>query len=164
MSIPPISADPPRHAETWAEVRARGHVMRYRRSGTGRTVVAFGSPGYPDPVWPELLDVLGAGFRLIVPELPATEEDVPCWLSGFLEGLGVSNVRILAAGRLCIPVLQLTLVEGDQIAGVVLVADDDQGEALATTLDEVSVPILVIGRGQPANEVVPLVTGFLRGG
>src|SRR3712207_2802925 len=100
MSNSPISADAPRHAETWAEVRARGHVMRYRRSGTGRTVVAFGSTAHPNPAWPELLDALGAGFRLIVPDPPAAEEDVPCWLSGFLEGLGVSNVRILAAGSL----------------------------------------------------------------
>jgi hypothetical protein len=161
MPTPPIPTVPPRPAESWAEVRARGHVVRYRRSGTGRPVVVFGLPEHADTAWPELLDALGAAFRLLVPEPPPSEEDIPCWLSSFLEGLGISSVRILAAGRLCSPVLQLALVEGEQIAGVVLITDHgDAGPAVG----ELTVPVLVVDRSLPAEELVPLVTKFLRGG
>jgi len=169
MPIQPIPADALPQAETWAEVRARGHVMRYRRVGSGRTIVAFGSPTHPQPIWSELLQVLGASFRLILPEPPATDDDVPCWLSGFLEGLGVSNVRLLAIGDLSLPVLQLAVVEGDRIAGVVLMTEGrgwrvEGGGVLERTLEQMTVPLLVIDGSQPADEIVPLVTGFLGAG
>jgi hypothetical protein len=156
---PDVSARP---TESWAEVRARGHVVRYRRSGTGRTVVAFGLPERTDTAWPELLDALGAGFRLLVPEPPPSDDDIPCWLSSFLEGLGMPSVRILAAGRLCAPVLQLALVDGEQIAGVVLIADGEK--PVDAVVRELTVPVLVIDRSLPADELVPLVSEVFRGG
>jgi hypothetical protein len=162
MRNPSMPADIARPPDSWAEVRARGHVVRYRRSGSGRTVLVVASPDHPDAVRSELLDVLAAGFRLIVPEPPATEEDVPCWLSSFLEGLGIPSVRVLTAGSLCVPVLQLALLEGEQIAGVVLIAE--HGEMLEPALRELTVPVLVVDPSRPADEVVPVVAEFLRGG
>ena len=158
-------------AESWAEVRARDQVMRYRRSGVGRAVVLLLCPGEsPEPFWPALLEALGADFRLIVPELPAADADVAGWLAGFLEGLGVSNVGVLAADRFCLPALELALLEGDQLTRIVLVSDGPGGPRhpsgggkLQTPLGQAALPLLVVHRGQPASEVVPLVTGFLRG-
>jgi hypothetical protein len=56
--------------ETWAEVRAHDHVMRYRRSGTGRAVLVLRSADGAEALWPELHDALAARFRLIIPEVP----------------------------------------------------------------------------------------------
>jgi hypothetical protein len=155
-------ADLTASAHSWAEVRARGYVVRYRRSGIGRTVIVFGAPERADTAWAELLDVLGSGFRVIVPEPPPDEDDIPCWLSGFLEGLGIPSVRVLAAGQLCNPVLQLALIEGDQVAGVVLFAE--VGDPPEASISELTVPVLVVDRSRPADEVIPLVMGFLRAG
>ena len=162
--------DSVRAAESWAEVRARDHVVRYRRSGLGRAVLVLIPPDHPDALWPELLDGLGGSFRLIVPEPPAAEPDAAAWLATFLEGLGVSNVGILAAGCFCIPALESALAEADQISRIVLVpaaAGSGQRAAgsgvLQTAIRDVGVPLLVVRRDQPAGDVVPIVTEFLRG-
>jgi hypothetical protein len=158
--------DSVRAAESWAEVRARDHVVRYRRSGLGRAVLVLIPPDHPDALWPELLDGLGGAFRLIVPEPPAAEPDAAAWLATFLEGLGVSNVGILAAGCFCIPALEAALAEADQISRIVLVPAGAGGGrpaangVLETAIREVGVPLLVVRRAQPADDVVPLVIEF----
>ena len=48
------------------------------------------------PLWPELLDRIATGTRLVVPEPPATEMEVEDWLSALLEGLGMRNTTIVA--------------------------------------------------------------------
>jgi hypothetical protein len=166
---PPSDAD--HLAESWAEVHARDQVMRYRRSGVGRAIlVVLRPPGSPQPLWPGLLETLGEQFRVIVPEPPAAESDAACWLGDFLEGLGMSGVSVLATGCLCIPALELALLESDQIARIVLVPDGVGRElggmgrgALETDTRHLPVPLLVVRRGQSADETIPAVTGFLRG-
>jgi hypothetical protein len=143
-----------------AEVRAHNRVIRYRRTGVGRAVLLLHCPDYSEPLWPELIEALGAGFRLIVPDLPAPHADVVGWLGDFLEGLGMSSVRILAADRFCMPALELTLLDPDQVARVVLVLASG---SLETAMRQPTVPILVVRRSQPADDVLPLVTGFLGG-
>jgi hypothetical protein len=162
----PSSSDTTRAHESWAEVRAHDQVMRYRRSGVGRAVLVLRSLGDPEPLWPELLEALGSSYRLIVPEPPSADADVAGWLADFLEGLGVSNVSILVGGSFCIPALELALLEGEQIARLVMVAEGrgtgDPGRGvLETALRRVAVPLLVVRRGQPAGEIVRVVTSFL---
>ena len=171
MPNPPALPPATRPPETWAEVRAHDHVMRYRRSGAGRVVLvlhADGDDGAADSLWPELAAALAERFRLIVPEAPADGADVSAWLGDFLEGLGVSGVALVAADRLCIPALELALLDTDQIARVVLVPGGRGTEtvldgALATSARQASLPLLIVRRGMPADEAVPLVTGFLAG-
>ncbi len=170
MSKTPYS-DPIQVADSWAEVRARDQVMRYRRSGVGRAaLLVLRPPDSPQPLWPELLDSLGERFRLIAPEPPALEADAACWLADFIEGLGSANISILAAGCFCIPVLELALDESDQISRIVLVPNGVGREVggpcrgmLDTETRHLPVPLLVVRRGQPAAEILPLVTGFLSG-
>jgi hypothetical protein len=157
--------------ESWAEVRAHDQVMRYRRSGVGRAVLLIlRPPGKVQPLWPGLLELLGGRFRVIAPEAPVAEADAACWLGDFLEGLGMSNVSILATGCFCVPVLELALLESDQIARIALIPDGVGPELgrvgrgrLETETRHLPVPLLVIRRGQPADEILPLVTDFLSG-
>lgn len=170
MPNTPLSDTTSHATESWAEVRARDQVMRYRRSGVGRAVLLVVRPPHDvAPLWPGVLEALGEQFRVIAPEAPTAEADAACWLGDFLEGLGTSNVSILATGCFCIPVLELALLESDQIARIVLVPDGAGRELggagrglLETETRHLPVPLLVVRRGQSADEMLPLVTGFLR--
>ena len=170
MPNTPLSDTTGHATESWAEVRARDQVMRYRRSGVGRAVLLVLRPPHDSaPLGPGVVEALGEQFRVIAPEAPAAEADAACWLGDFLEGLGMSNVSILAMGCFCIPALELALLESDQIARIVLVPDG-AGRALRaagcgllqTETRHLPVPLLVVRRGQSADEMLPLVTGFLR--
>ena len=97
-------------SKEWAEVRANNRVVRSRCTGTGRTIVVLLSPNYQEPPWPELIEALGSRFRVIFPEPPAADAEVSDWLADFLEGLGMSNVGIVAADRFCMPTLELPLI------------------------------------------------------
>jgi hypothetical protein len=163
----PSTAAAARSPDTWAEVRAHDHVMRYRRSGTGRAVLVLCSADGAEELWPELADALAARFRLIVPDLPPGV-DVAGWLGEFLEGLGSAGVAVVAADPFCVPALELALLDADQVARIVLVPGGEVGEtglagALATTTRAASVSLLVVRRGLSAGDALPLVTRFLEG-
>ena len=151
--------------DTWAEVRARDRVTRYRRSGAGRAVLLLDS-AHGSSLWPELLHVLGANFRLIVPEVPSDCTNNEAWLAGFLEGLGTMPVAVVAASDFCVPALDLVLRDVDQVARLVLVPDgeaDDPGRegSLATSAGPASVPLLIVRRGLGGNEALPMIARFL---
>jgi hypothetical protein len=157
-----------RPADTWAEVRARGQVMRYRRAGAGAVVLVLCAAGAVDAVWPELLDLLPQHARLVVPELPAGIESVAGWLSDFIEGLGLVNASVLAAGACCLPALELAFLAADQVSRLLLVAAGRSGEAglegaLATASMQPTMPLLLLGREQPAAAALPLALRFLSG-
>ena len=156
-----------RGTEPWAEVRAHDQVMRYRRIGVGRPVLMLHSPDGADSLWPELLDTLGASYRVIVPDPPDTGADVTTWLTDFLEGLGATSVRILASGRFCMPVVELALLEAVGITRLVLVADgpaapDQRRGFLRSAFGRGSVPLLVVRRTGSAAEGVAAIAEFLR--
>src|SRR5262245_12305669 len=99
---------------SWSEVRARDSVTRYRRSGVGQCVLLLDGAGGAS-LWPELLHVLGANFRLIVPELLPGTEGQAAELTEFLEGLGTTSVTVIAASDYSVPALDLVLRGIDQV-------------------------------------------------
>jgi hypothetical protein len=157
MSKQPIS-DSSFFADCWAEVRARNQVVRYRRSGAGRAVLLLHGPGDADAIWPELMDVLHTGFRLIVPTPPPADVALEPWLAVLLDGLGMSNVAVIATDAFSSAAVDRALAEPDQIAAVVLVSRDEDSPSTATRF---AVPLLVLRRDQPAHEIMPLVLGLL---
>ena len=168
MSNPAVIATHSVRADRWLEVRARDHVMRYRRWGTGPSVLLLAAADAPDPLWPELLEALGARFRLIVPELSPAEPDPTALLTAFLEGIGTTSAAVVAVDALCVAALELALRGGEQIGRLVLVPDgpvEDTGlEGALATVTSPAIPLLVVRRRLPAGEALPLVTGFLDGG
>jgi pimeloyl-ACP methyl ester carboxylesterase len=164
MQMPSSSTHP---AGTLAEVRAHDQVMRYHRTGAGRPVVLLRAASGPDSIWPELDAELAARFRVFTPELPPDCEDVAAWVKGFLEGVGLDRVLLVAADPCCLSALELTLVGADQIERLVLVPAGAAGETgldgtIAATFVGVSVPLLVVRRGLPATEALPLLRQFLK--
>src|SRR5690348_5353755 len=115
MSNAPSVATPT-DAIGWAEVRAHDRVVRYRRSGAGPAVLLLQPASSITPLWPELLEALAEGTRVIVPDPPAYESEAEEWLSALLEGLGVRNITVVATDGFCIAALERALLSPEQIA------------------------------------------------
>ena len=84
--------------DTWAEIRANGSVMRYRRWRAGADCPVV---------------VLGSRLGMVVPEL----ED-PSDLRSFIEGLGGRGLTILAAGPFYEAALELAALDPERVARV----------------------------------------------
>ena len=84
--------------DCWAEIRANGSVMRYRRwrGGIDCPVV-----------------VLGSRLGMVVPELADPED-----LGPFIEGLGTRGLTILAAGPFYEAAVALAALDPERIARV----------------------------------------------
>jgi hypothetical protein len=168
MSNSPLTEAAP-VSEPWAEIRAHDLVMRYRRLGVGRSFLFLDSRSEPE-ICPELRDALAGDFRLIVPELPGTDVHLAGWLADFLEGIGASDVGIVAAERHCLTAIELALISVDQIARVVIVCPESRGHsrrfdawehgALESASRRVKVPMLLVHSGQSLDEIVALVRSF----
>jgi len=164
MSNSPLSSLLP--ADSVAEVRAREHVIRYRRAGSGTPVLVLVHPEVrATAAWSELVAALSDHFRVLIPEVP-TSCAAPEWLTGFLEGLGASTVDVIADDPLWLPAVQLALSGEDQVARLVIVvseSDDDVSltSALAAGPRSAAVPLLLVGRKVSTSELVQRVTEFL---
>ena len=153
-------------AGTLAEVRAHDLVMRYHRAGVGRPLVLLRAAAGPASIWPELDAQLVARYRVFTPELPAHCDDVAAWVKDFLEGVGLDRVLLVAADPCCLSALELALLAADQIERLVLVPGGIAGETgldgtIAPAFTGVSVPLLVVRRGLPAADALPLIRQFL---
>jgi hypothetical protein len=156
----------PSSTTAFAEVRAHDQVMRYRRTGAGRPLLVLCSALDPDALWPELESSLTGAFRVLTPELPPSRDDVAVWLGGFLEGVGLERAALLAADDCCLPALELTLLGSDHVERLVLVPAGHAGETgldgtLATSAAGATVPLLIVRRGLPSSEAIPLIAEFL---
>jgi hypothetical protein len=150
--------------ECRAEVRTGGEAMQYLRAGTGRPVLLL-APELGETLWPEVLQALVTRSRVMVPEL-AADDATASRLVGFLEGLGATDVLLVATSDYCLAALELTLAAPDQISRLLLVPDGEplDGESAAElggTLREVPVLLRVLRRGTATDEALAAVTAFL---
>lgn len=91
----------------------------YQRAGAGRTLVLL----VPPPRDLEVLAPLLARWRVIVPEstsvlaLPGSPGSTPfaAWLRGFLEGLGVQRVCVLAHASLAVALATVQAQQPDLV-------------------------------------------------
>jgi hypothetical protein len=81
-----------------AEVRVGDHVIRYVRRGTGSSIVVVGGDSDANPAWRELIQSLAARHRVIVTQPPPVGADVSSWLRGFIEGVGLTSIILIAGG------------------------------------------------------------------
>lgn len=158
--------DVSRSLDLLGECRARGQIVRYRRSGAGRPLLLLHSPEQSPPLWPEVLEVFRSGFRLVVPDPPPGGTEAEAWLSALLDGLGLSGVTVVAFDEFCIAVLERALLEPDRVARVVMVVRGRGSEAVVDgSIDSIprlaSVPLLVLRYDRPAAEVLPVMARFL---
>ena len=81
-----------------AEVRVGDHVIRYVRRGTGSSIVVVAGDSDANPGCRQLIQNLTASHRVIVTQPPPVDADVRSWLRGFIEGVGLTSIILIAGG------------------------------------------------------------------
>jgi pimeloyl-ACP methyl ester carboxylesterase len=156
-----------------AEVRDGGLTTRYRTGGGGRPVVLLGETALPA----ETVQALAARCRLIIPEVPGEAERpgraFSAWLRGFLDGLGLAEVALVAEPVQGVAALAFAMLDCERVTRVVLlVADGADPVAPAGVirdgLAERAQPLLLVRLDEAAGQPTALASGelvrFLEGG
>lgn len=165
MSNSPLSSLLP--ADSVAEVRAREHVIRYRRAGSGTPVLVLVHPDVRlSPTWSALLSALSDRFRVLVPELDGSVANTSQWITGFLEGLGACTVDVIADDPYWLPAVRLALGDDEQVARVVVVVSESDENvalrsALATGGTSTPIPLLLVGSKVSPQHLIEQVSNFL---
>jgi pimeloyl-ACP methyl ester carboxylesterase len=151
-----------------AQVRTADHTTRYSRIGTGRPVLVLDAQGFAATLWLELIERLAQHHRVIVPEVPVAEPRFSAWLRGFVEGMGLPPMTLVAAGDLCLRSLEYALLDPERIERLVLVPSgggDETGLAgvLTPSVGAADIAILILRRDCAAAEAIPALERFLRG-
>ena len=103
-----------------AEVRVGEHVTRYVRRGTGPSVVVVGADAQASPVWSPLVEQLVGTHRVVVPQQPPEGADVGTWLRGFIEGIGLTAIVLIAGGAATAASVDLTASDDFTVRRLVL--------------------------------------------
>ena len=166
MSISPPVLAPPSSVGR-AEIRARGLVIPYRRSGGGRPLLLLDGSAERHAGSTDLVESLGAAFRVIVPSVPSDEADLDTWLAAIIDGLGLSGLILVAEGEFRVPALQRALVDPDHVSAIVLLCPGHGSDlALSGTVTQSPglpvVPLLLLRQSSTAGAIVGALHGFLR--
>ena len=107
-------------------------MTRYVRRGTGPAVVLVGADVDTNPVWRPLVERLESGHRIVVPQPPQANADVTAWLRGFIEGLGLTNVVLIAGNGSSAAALELATADDFLVRKLVLMPNPGEpiGDAL----------------------------------
>jgi len=153
--------------DTWGEVHAHERVVRYRHSGAGPAVLLLGVTLSPSgDLWPELPALLQSRFRVVIPQLPESMEDVARSLECLLDGVGASGIGLIAGGPYALPAVELAMGRSDFVSRLVLVGDGNVSDSSPTesaTTTALRVPLLVLSRRLSVSKAVELAVPFLRG-
>jgi hypothetical protein len=157
-----------RLSDSFAQVRTADHITRYTRVGTGRPVLVLDERSAAETLWPGLIDRLALERRVLVPEVPADEPRFTAWLRGFIDGMGLPQLTLVAVSDLCVPSIEFTLLEPERIERLVLVPSGRVEEtglsgAISSTLGSADVEMLVVRRDFPSAEAILVIERFLRG-
>ncbi len=146
-----------------AEVRAHDRVLRYRRSGAGTALLLLAAG---DDLWPGFAEGVAEHYRLVVPELPADVSEVAGAVRSLLDGIGASEVPVIAAGRYCDAALELALGRNEFVGRVVLVPEpvgeaSDLPSGMYARPPVITLPLCVLSRDMPAADALRRTITFL---
>jgi hypothetical protein len=114
-----------------AEVRVGDHVIRYVRRGTGSSIVVVGGDSDASPGWRQLIQNLAASHRVIVTQPPPTDANVSSWLRGFIEGVGLTSVILIAGGAIAEAATDIASADDFTVRKLILLPVDG-----STAIDE----------------------------
>jgi len=151
-----------------AQVRTADHVTRYARIGSGRPVLVLDEVPFAATFWPGLVERFAERRRVILPEVPTRESRFAAWLRGFIDGIGLPRLTLVAAGDLCFPSIEFALLEPDRLENLILVPAGSVEETglsgvLTSTLSSSDVRMLVIRRDCASEDAVSIIERFLDG-
>jgi hypothetical protein len=128
------------HLAPCAEVRVGDHVTRYVRRGTGPSVVLVGADATVNPLWVPLVERLETGHRVVAPQPPPADADVATWLRGFIEGLGLSSVVLIAGNGSSAAALEVATADDFLVRKVVIMPQGDDPVSAVETERTLVVP------------------------
>jgi pimeloyl-ACP methyl ester carboxylesterase len=124
----------------------------YHRAGRGAPVIVLAADD--SRIADALLATLALQFRAIAPDIPArrssapsTHPSFPVWLRGFLDGLGLARVALVAEARFGAAALAFALLEPERVDRLAIIfdaaAEPIPHEAIADSLRRAGTPVLV---------------------
>ena len=134
-------------------------MTRYVRRGTGPAVVLVGADVDTNPVWRPLVERLESGHRIVVPQPPPANADVTAWLRGFIEGLGLTSVVLIAGNGSSAAALELATADDFLVRKLVLMPNP--GEPIG---DAVSERMLWVKPGDSPMHSLQLIEDFIADG
>lgn len=151
-AVPPSSS--PDHCSTVVRATVFDGVTDtpYHRAGRGAPVVVLAAddPGIANA----LLATLARQFRIIAPDIPtrrssapSTHPSFPTWLRGFLDGLGLARVALVAEAHFGAAALAFALLEPERVDRLAVIfdaaAEPTPHDAIADSLRRAGTPVLV---------------------
>jgi hypothetical protein len=107
-----------------AEVRVGDHVIRYVRRGSGPCVVVVRADGDSSPMWRCLIECLAPSHRIVVTQPPPADADVGPWLRGFIEGVGLSSIILVAGDTSAAAALEVASADDVTVRKLILLSAD----------------------------------------
>ena len=140
-----------------AEVRVGEHVTRYVRRGTGPSVVLVGADASTSPVVLPLITKLAPKHRLIVPQTPVAD-DLASWLRGFIEGIGLSEIALIAGDAPAVAATELAVADDFTIRRLVVLG---QSTTASSNGSHSSGRILWVDAGWSPEDAVTRIASFI---
>ena len=164
MTQPIVSPAGDAVAEVRAQVHAHDRVVGYRRSGAGTALLLLAEG---DDLWPGFAERLAEHYRVVVPELPANVNEVAGVVRCLLDGLGASQVPVIAAGRYCDAALELSLGRNEFVGRVVLIPQpvgesSDLPSGTYSRPPMITLPLCIVSRSLPVADALRRTVNFLR--
>lgn len=121
------------HDGPCAEVRVGDHAIRYMRRGTGPSIVVVSDDGDSHPMWRRLVESLAPNHRIFLTQPPPAGVDTPSWLRGFIEGIGLASIILIAGGAAAPAAMEVAAADDFTVRKLILLPID--GPAPSTEYD-----------------------------
>lgn len=163
------SAPGPLPPAVHAQVCVGDVITRYARRGAGSGVPVVVLREGGGGVWEGIDAALAAGRRVIVPEAPPPNASFMRWIRGFLDGIGLPPVALLAQGDFCLPAVELALTDPERLTHLLLVPDGPSPEPgvigrVGADASTPPVPVLLLRRDLSPSEALARMVDFTRVG
>jgi hypothetical protein len=110
------------------------HAIRYVRRGSGPSIVVVSDVGDSHPMWHRLIESLAPTHRIFVTQPPPTGVDLTSWLRGFIEGIGLASIILIAGGAASAAAMEVAAADDFTVRKLILLPVDGEGNA-ATDYD-----------------------------
>jgi hypothetical protein len=97
-------------------------------------MVVVSDVGDSHPMWQRLIESLASTHRIFVTQPPPTGVDLTSWLRGFIEGIGLASIILVAGGAASAAAMEVAAADDFTVRKLILLPVDGGGNA-ATDYD-----------------------------
>ena len=119
-------------------------------------MVLVGPDAAANPIWAPLVEHLAPTHRLVVPQLPPATADVATWLRGFIEGIGLTSIVLIAGNGTSAAALEVASTDDFLVRKLVLVPSSADPIQLSDSEQAMLVP-----PSAPSDDSVRRIADFI---